>query len=47
MDMVLDQDLVLALETQDQVDLVEVQEHQVQLVLEVEMHLVVMEVATV
>jgi len=47
MDMVLDQDLVLDLEAQDQVDLVEVPEHQVQLVLEVEVHLVVMEVVTV
>jgi len=46
MDMVLDQDLVLDLEVQNQVDLVEVQEHQVQLVLEVEMHRVVMEVET-
>jgi len=46
MDMVLDQDLVLDLEAQDQVDLVEVPEHQVQLVLEVAMPLVVMEVET-
>jgi len=46
MDMVLDQDQVLDPEAQNQVDLVEVQEHQVQLVLEVGMHLVVMEVET-
>jgi len=35
MDMVLDQDLVLDLELQNQADLVEVQEHQVRLVMEV------------
>lgn len=44
MDMVLDQDLVLDLEVQNQVDSAEIQEHQAQLALEVEMHLVVMEV---